>query len=405
MNKRLYIILSVLLAVFLVTASVFAVGTISEKRETISNLRSTQLEEINRLKSSCFYDEAIEAVGESDLKKEDKEALCVEIHDLKSKLKKYEGEVYHIFTHSLIVYPELAFDNDYKHEGYDLWMVTVKEFKGILEEMYQRGYILYDIRELIEKDENGKIKKKDIYLPEGKIPFVYSVDDICYYEYMKNDGFATKLVIDENGEISTVVPDKDGVEQITRDGDVVPIIDDFVKEHPDFSYRGAKGVLAVTGYEGILGYRFPDSEGDEYEKALREVAPVVEKLKENGWVFASHSYTHNNYFKDLTVTMAQMEYDSSKWDRLIKKATGDTNIYISPFGYTMNQEDERYRYLIETFDFDIFCPVGGTLGTKYYDDNIVMGRYAVDGLSLKHSKKLLSKFFDCDLIKDNARGW
>jgi len=168
MNKRLYIMLSVLLAVFLVTASVFAVGTISEKRETISNLRSTQLEEINRLKSSCFYDEAIEAVGESDLKKEDKEALCVEIHDLKSKLKKYEGEVYHIFTHSLIVYPELAFDNDYKHEGYDLWMVTVKEFKGILEEMYQRGYILYDIRELIEKDENGKIRKKIFIFLRGK---------------------------------------------------------------------------------------------------------------------------------------------------------------------------------------------------------------------------------------------
>ena len=39
------------------------------------------------------------------------------------------------------------------------------------------------------------------------------------------------------------------------DYDVVPLIDRFVEEHPDFSYRGAKGIVALTGYNGILGYR------------------------------------------------------------------------------------------------------------------------------------------------------
>ena len=36
---------------------------------------------------------------------------------------------------------------------------------------------------------------------------------------------------------------------------MVPLIDSFVKEHPDFSYKGAKGIIALTGYNGILGYR------------------------------------------------------------------------------------------------------------------------------------------------------
>ena len=34
--------------------------------------------------------------------------------------------------------------------------------------------------------------------------------------------------------------------------DLVPLLDDFIKEHPDFSYRGAKACIAFTGYNGIL---------------------------------------------------------------------------------------------------------------------------------------------------------
>ena len=37
----------------------------------------------------------------------------------------YDGPVYHIFFHSLIVYPELCFTGDYMSEGYNKWMTTV----------------------------------------------------------------------------------------------------------------------------------------------------------------------------------------------------------------------------------------------------------------------------------------
>jgi hypothetical protein len=42
---------------------------------------------------------------------------------------------------------------------------------------------------------------------------------------------------------------------VTGDYDMVPILEKFVAQHPDFSYRGAKAVLALTGYNGLLGYR------------------------------------------------------------------------------------------------------------------------------------------------------
>ena len=71
---------------------------------------------------------------------------------------------------------------------------------------------------------------------------------------MDGDGFASKLVVDENGDVKNEYIEDDGSVS-TGDYDMVPLIDTFVKEHPDFSYHGRKGILAMTGYDGVLGYR------------------------------------------------------------------------------------------------------------------------------------------------------
>ena len=46
----------------------------------------------------------------------------------------------------------------------------------------------------------------------------------------------------------------------------MPILNKFVKEHPDFSLNGEKGVVALTGYEGVLGYRTNELNSKDYEK-------------------------------------------------------------------------------------------------------------------------------------------
>lgn len=77
-------------------------------------------------------------------------------------LVKYDGPVHHVFFHSLIAYTDLAFDNDSRANGYNYWMTTVSEFKKMLPELLERGYMLYDIEELIEEDpvDSSKIRKK-----------------------------------------------------------------------------------------------------------------------------------------------------------------------------------------------------------------------------------------------------
>ena len=321
-------------------------------------------------------------------------------------LVKYEGPVHHVFFHSLIAYTNLAFDGDSRANGYNYWMTTASEFEKMLPELLERGYILYDIEELMEKDPEDptKIKKKDIYLPEGKKPLVISIDDVNYYEYMKPDGFAEKLVLDADGRVANEIKNENGEYVISRKADVMPILDDFVKEHPEFSFKGAKGVIALTGYQGALGYRITDLEGEELQKAIEEATKVANKLKEDGWRFACHSYTHNQYFKKYTVTMDQLKYDTERWKKYIAPVVGDTNIYISPFGIRFKTNDERYRYLVNE-GFNIFCPVQKQPELSLHDgDNLIMTRFNLDGYSMfKRSEYINENYFNVENVIDKSR--
>ena len=114
------------------------------------------------------------------------------------------SQVTHVFFHSLIMDTAKAFDGDNRSKGYNSVMTTKDEFLKILNEMYNRGFVLVRLHDMAYEttDENGQtvMKKGSIMLPEGKKPFVMSQDDVCYYEYMENDGFASRIVIGDNGK-------------------------------------------------------------------------------------------------------------------------------------------------------------------------------------------------------------
>ena len=78
-------------------------------------------------------------------------------------------------------------------------MTTIPEFEKILQQMYERGYVLVGLHDIaeVQKQDDGteKMVSKKIMLPEGKKPFVMSEDDVCYYEYMEGRGFADKMVL------------------------------------------------------------------------------------------------------------------------------------------------------------------------------------------------------------------
>ncbi|WP_051571620.1 hypothetical protein [Ruminiclostridium cellobioparum] len=333
----------------------------------------------------------------------DKELLAVKdrADNLEKQTVIYKGPVYHVFFHSLIVYPELCFTGDSMEQGYNYWMTTVKEFKMMIQEMYDRGYTLVDLRDMFKMDSSGKMQKQDIFLPEGQKPLIISVDDMSYYKYMENDGFAKKLVIDQEGKLASLVKTPQGNEIVSPDGDVVPILNNFVDQNPDFSFKGAKGTLALTGYEGILGYR-TNHDNSSWQTEKESVLPVIEKLKETGWAFASHSYTHRRTFSEGTITLDFLKYDTKRWRDEVGSIVGETNLYISPFGATFKQNDARMRYIVSQ-SFNVYCGVGPTPDYILYKDNAYMERIDLDGYKMFHKPECMKELFDAGKILDPVR--
>lgn len=313
----------------------------------------------------------------------------------------YEGPVYHIFFHSLIVYPELCFTGDAMSDGYNKWMTTVREFKIILDQLYDRGYVLIDIMDMFTWDNTGKVIRKDLYLPEGTRPLLLSVDNVSYEAYRSEDGFATRLVLDDNQEVATLVKTPEGKEIITRDGDVMPILDDFVKKHPDFSPANAKGIIALNGYEGILGYR-TNRNNPHWEQEKSKVLPIVEALKSNGWRIANHSWSHSRIFSDKRITLEELISDTENWEEEVASITGTTPIYITPFGIELPPDDPRMRYLVSR-GYHIFCSVGNRAYYHIFGDYVMMERINIDGYKMNYSRKALEPLIDIDAVYDPAR--
>lgn len=399
-----------------------------EAMEALSQNMIAQLKEkADHLAMMYDYDAAMEVIQSYDgyenesiltdafLTYEAQKAACVPWAD--------NTKISHCFFHSLIADTSLAFGPDSGTlDGYNRYMTTIEEFERILQQMYDKGYVLVGIHDMaeivVQEDGTEKMQMKKIYLPEGKIPFVMSQDDVNYYDYMDGEGFATKIVIGEDGKPTCEYIQKDG-SVVTGDYDLVPVLDRFVEEHPDFSYCGAKAILAITGYEGTLGYETAPYRYDEVKhlaglssaekKAMLEAErasckEVVAALKEDGYEFASHSYGHGNM---QTNTVEKFKYDMNRWFEEVGVLLGETDVFIYPFGADIcdwrGYHGEKYEYAIAN-GFRYFCNVDSAqYWVQMKADYLRQGRINFDGERMMKDPDKLSCFFDVETVLDPTR--
>lgn len=314
----------------------------------------------------------------------------------------YTGPVQHIFFHPLIAYPELTFDGDLQAKGFNEWFVTIPEFKKIIKSLYAKGFILVkitDLYEIVKAGDKERIVPKQLYLPKGKRPLVISIDDLNYYRYMIQNGTVHQLILDKEGKVATYSLNLKREEIIAYDNEIVPILDSFVEEHPDFSFRGAKGVIALTGYEGILGYRTDDPQAPDFDEEKEQALRVVQALKDTGWLFASHSQGHLNVRED---TYERLARDTERWQKEVEFLIGPTDVYIYPFGASVKPEDPKFKVLQEA-GFKIFCSVGPNPYLKYSEQYILMDRRHIDGIALFQQAESLRDLFESEEIIDPVR--
>ncbi len=420
-KQVIYLLLTVLLLVVVSVSSFLAVkivkkkeSSLAEKEEVILKPKETNLDQVNELVSGYYYDKALELL-ETDSSEKATE-LKARINELVNTSVHWDdpGKIPHLFFHSLIKDPKKAFASAQNGQGYKDYMVTIEEFNRSIEELYKNGYVLVSLEKLVQKNSNNELEFVGVNLPQNKKPLVLSQDDVSYYEYMTGEGFPDKLVLDTNQEVKNLYSDN-GNQEI-GDFDMIPLIDSFVKEHPDFSYQGAKGMIALTGYNGVLGYRtspsvYGDNEKTKEEK--EEAIKVAEKMKATGWTFASHSWGHIDMGKS---TLEDIQRDNQLWQEEVAPIVGKTSVFIYPFGADINdwlpyEEDEnkKFAYLKEQ-GFDIYCNVDATQSSwgQFDNDFYRNSRINVDGIrfesELTGENTVLNAFFNTkDVIDEKAR--
>ena len=341
-----------------------------------------------------------------------------ELLDDRSKYTQMQGQMVEItdFTnipnlsfHVLIADSGTAFNSEPYGPKYLQNFVTIDEFSKILEQLYENGYVLVNFDDFIEEIPDGTgdvtFQTKSIKLPTGKKPIMITETLVNYFPYMVDgdddgqpdadgDGFACKLVV-KDGKITSERVNADG-ETVYGAYDLVPILEEFIEEHPDFSYRGARATLAVTGSEGIFGYRLKD---EDDIKACKE---LVQALRDQGYLLACNSYQNISY---ATINATDIQADLEKWTKNIVPVIGDVDILVYALGSDIaDYNGSKYNVMANAgFNYFISNTTNGVPTTDVNVDFVRQYRIMVTGSMMVNSPEALADFFTVSHILSNDR--
>lgn len=327
------------------------------------------------------------------------------------------SQVVNLSLQLLIADPARAFQDKTYGTSYNRNFVTTDEFSKILQQLYDNGYILIRMSDILAGNDT-----KELYLPSGKKPLILTQTQVNYYTYMTDSdgdklpdkggaGFASKLIMDAEGNLTCEMVDSFG-QTVTGAYDLVPILDAFIQAHPDFSYKGAKAILAVTGYDGLFGYRTGSQAravfGDAYcDEQVQAVSKIVDALRSTGYEIAFHTYENVAYG---SYSAAQIQADLNKWSAEVYPILGSIDMLV----YARNSDIAGNASAYSGEKYDTLQAFGFTRYLGFCTDGkpwlatdsayIRQGRILVTGSNMAHHGDWFTGMFDAASILNSNRG-
>lgn len=416
---------------------VFIIGAIGNAND------QTQAERDASIAASIAQQEAYEALvkqAEELMDEAEKLAAMYDYHGALAILESFTGDrkefvgidtLYQVYTEAknnlvawtdpskipnlsfqlLIANPQRAFADPTYKNSFDRNFVTTTEFSEILSRLYKNGYILVSLDDIVDTSGTG-YTPKELMLPAGKKPLLLTQTNVNYSLYLvdsdgdmvadKNGcGFASRLIVDANGNISCEMVDTNG-NTLTGAYDLIPILEDFIKTHPDFSYRGARATLALTGYNGLFGYRThgaaKEKLGDAaYAKEVAGATKVAKALTEKGYDFACYTYANLSYgSRELSIIQA----DLNSWKTEVTPLLGQIDTFVFAQNSDISTGDtysgQKFQALQEAGfrRYLGFC-TSGTPWAMLSEDHMRMGRLLVGGENIRNHPEWFEDIFDC----------
>ena len=301
--------------------------------------------------------------------------------------------------------------------SYNKNFVTTGEFSKILTHLYNNGFVLVDFNSFVatntDLDGNERFMVKSIWLPADKQPVMITETMVNYFEYMvdsdndhlpdaKGDGFANKLVLNANGDIKAEYIDASG-QTLVGNYDLVPILEDFIAQHPDFCYQGARAILAVTGHEGVFGYRCNTSyislfSQQFYDEQVAGAKQIANALREKGYTIACFTYKNDAYGK---FSVAQIQADMQSWATQVVNVIGpvDTFVFARSSRLTEYGANSNAFQVMYTSGFRYFISNDTSPLTEVNDTYVRQNRLMVTGENMQHKP---SQFTNLGLFDPNA---
>lgn len=273
--------------------------------------------------------------------------------------------------------------------------ITTEEFSRILNQLYENGYVLVSLYDfavpVTAEDGSVGVNRTSIRLPEGKKPILLTQEGVNYFSHMENcGGFADALIVGADGELTCRMGENEGA------FDLVPVLNAFLAEHPDFSYEGARATIALCGYEGLFGMTLDESE------AIRAVA---DKLRAQGYDIACYTYSDMEY-ADFGV--AGLKEDLDKWFAEITPVLGETDILVYPNGGDIKGQ-EAYSGgkfdALHSYGFRYFLGVNnGSSWGMTAPEYARQQRTIVTAENLASNPEWYAGMFDAATVLDASRG-
>lgn len=410
-------------------ASIAASSSLAEEEARLARQAESLIAEADLLAASYDYQGAIDMLNtfEGDLNKHPS------VYD---KLVQYEsalnnlvawdapGKVVNLSFQLLIADPPRAFNHSVYSTSFNKNFITTEEFAKILQQLYENGYVLVDLDDIITTEtlEDGSVvyRSKTLYLPSGKKPLMLTQTNVNYNYYLIDSdgdkvadagggGFASKLLWDGTTFTNTLVDGSGNT--VTGNFDLVPILEAFIAKNPTFSYQGARAVLALTGYNGLFGYRTHSSAKDifgedAYNADVAEVKTLVDALRAAGYKLACYSYENISYL-DSSVT--EIQADLSGWTSEVVPIIGNPEIFtyaqLTDITDEPTYSGDKYETL-KNLGFRYFLGFcnDGTPWATVTDQYVRQGRILVTGANLAHHADWFTGMFDAEIVLDGARG-
>lgn len=315
----------------------------------------------------------------------------------------------------LIADPQRAFSDPTYKNSFDRNFVTTEEFGKILDRLYAGGYILVSLDDIVAFSGTG-YTAKELMLPAGKKPILLTQTNVNYSLYLVDSdgdlaadkggcGFASKLIVDADGNIRSEMVDANG-NTVTGAYDLVPILEDFIRDHPDFSYRGARAMLALTGYNGLFGYRTHSAAKeklgeDAYAQEVAGAKKVAEALTNAGYDLACYTYANLGYGSRA---LAVIQNDLSSWEAEVTPILGQLDTFVFAQNSDISTEStysgQKFQALQEAgFRRYLGFSTNGAPWATLQEDYMRMGRIMVGGENIRNHPDWFEGIFDCtDLL-------